>query len=110
MRPQPLRWKLAASITLAAAVAAALAALATHWLGSVRLGFLAGLVLTVPWAAWLTGRVSGPWTRVLDAVSGGIASLRDRDFSVSIAPGGSRELARLVTAYNSLGDVLRRER
>jgi nitrogen fixation/metabolism regulation signal transduction histidine kinase len=55
-------------------------------------------------------RVSKPWTQVLEAVSGGIGSLRDRDFSVTIVPRGGRELTRLVSAYNSLGDVLRRER
>ena len=110
MRAQPLRWKIAAAVALAAAIAAALGALATHELGSVPLGFLVGLLLTAPCAAWLAVRVSRPWTRVLDAVSGGIRSLHDRDFSVTITPGGSRELVRLVTAYNSLGDVLRRER
>src|SRR6185437_8141247 len=98
MRAQSLRWKIAATIALAAAIAAALGALATHWLGSVRLGFLAGLLLTAP------------WTLVLEAVSSGISGLRDRDFSVSITPSGSRELVKLVTAYNSLGDLLRRER
>src|SRR5487761_117068 len=110
MRQASLRWKIAATIGLAAAVAAALGALATHWLGSVPLGFLAGLLLTAPWLAWLAVRVTGPWTRVLEAVSSGIGSLRDRDFSVSITPSGSRELVQLVTAYNSLGDLLRRER
>jgi two-component system nitrogen regulation sensor histidine kinase NtrY len=110
MRAQPLRWKVAAAIALAAAIAAGFGALATHWLQSVPLGFLVGLVLTAPCAAWLALRVSRRWTHVLDAVSGGIRSLHDRDFSVTITPGGSEELVRLVTAYNSLGDVLRRER
>ncbi|MGH8179473.1 MAG: ATP-binding protein, partial [Steroidobacteraceae bacterium] len=110
MRHLPLRWKIAATITLAAAVAAALAALATHWLRSVPLGFLAGLLITAPGVVWLAVRVTGPWTRVLDAVSSGIGSLRDRDFSVSITPSGSQEIVKLVTAYNSLGDLLRRER
>ena len=71
---------------------------------------MAGAVLTLPLVAWLGMRVSRPWTQVLEAVSGGIGSLRDRDFSVTIVPRGGRELARLVSAYNSLGDVLRRER
>ena len=110
MRPKSLRWKITATIALAAAVAAALGALATHWLGSVRLGFLAGLLLTAPWVVWLAVRVTAPWTLVLEAVSSGISGLRDRDFSVSITPSGSLELVKLVTAYNSLGDLLRRER
>lgn len=110
MRPKSLRWKITATIALAAAVAAALGALATHWLGSVRLGFLAGLLLTAPWVVWLAVRVTAPWILVLEAVSSGISGLRDRDFSVSITPSGSLELVKLVTAYNSLGDLLRRER
>ncbi|HVS75367.1 MAG TPA: ATP-binding protein [Steroidobacteraceae bacterium] len=101
---------MAAAMALAAAVAAALGAVAAHGLRSVPLGFLAGAALTMPWVAWLAARVSRPWTRVLDAVSSGIGSLRDRDFSVSITPGGGRELVRLICAYNSLGDLLRRER
>jgi nitrogen fixation/metabolism regulation signal transduction histidine kinase len=110
MRPSSLRWQIAATIALAAAVAAALGAFTAHWLRSVPLGFLAGLLITAPTVVWLALRVTGPWTRVLEAVSSGIASLRDRDFSVSITPSGSREIVQLVTAYNSLGDLLRRER
>jgi nitrogen fixation/metabolism regulation signal transduction histidine kinase len=110
MRPRSLLWQIAAGLLLATAVAAALGALAAHRLGSVPLGLLAALVLTMPWVGWLARRLSRPWTRVLAAVSSGIGSLKDRDFSVSITPGGSRELIELVSAYNSLGDLLRRER
>ena len=110
MHPRSLLWQIAASFLLATAVAAALGALAAHWLNSIALGVLAGLALTMPWAGWFARRLSRPWTRVLDAVSSGISSLKDRDFSVSITPGGSRELIELVSAYNSLGDLLRRER
>jgi nitrogen fixation/metabolism regulation signal transduction histidine kinase len=110
MRPKPLLWQVAATLLLAAAVAAALGALAARWLRSLELGVLAGVLFTVPWAVWLASRLSRRWTRVLDAVSSGIGSLKDRDLSVSITPGGSRELIELVRAYNSLGDLLRRER
>jgi nitrogen fixation/metabolism regulation signal transduction histidine kinase len=99
----------AAALALATLIGSAVGALAAHALRSVDLGFLAGVLLT-PVVAWLGMRVTGPWARVLAAVSSGIASLRDRDLSVSIAPSGGRELIELVSAYNSLGDVLRRER
>src|SRR5581483_11382106 len=102
--------RVAAALALATAVAAAVGAVAGQGLKSVPLGFLAGLLLSAPLVVWLGMRVSKPWTHVLDAVSSGIAGLRDRDFSVSITPTGGRELVDLVTAYNSLGDVLRRER
>jgi nitrogen fixation/metabolism regulation signal transduction histidine kinase len=99
-----------AALALATPLAAAVGALAAHGLKSAALGFVAGTILTLPLIAWLGIRVSAPWTLVLEAVSSGIGSLRDRDFSVNIAPRGGRELVKLVSAYNSLGDVLRRER
>jgi two-component system nitrogen regulation sensor histidine kinase NtrY len=108
--PQSLPGRVAAALGLAAVIACAAGALAAHALRSAPLGFVLGLLLSAPLAAWLGMRVCSPWLRVLDAVSSGIGSLRDRDFSVSIAPRGGRELAKLVTAYNSLGEVLRRER
>jgi nitrogen fixation/metabolism regulation signal transduction histidine kinase len=110
MRPRPLLWQIAATLLLAAAVAAAVAALATHWLRSAGRGAVLGLAFAVPWTLWLARRLTRPWTRVLDALASGIGSLKDRDLSVSITPGGSRELSELVRAYNSLGDLLRRER
>jgi nitrogen fixation/metabolism regulation signal transduction histidine kinase len=48
--------------------------------------------------------------RVVRAVRDGIVSLHDRDFSMSIAATPDVELSALATAYNSLGEVLRRER
>jgi nitrogen fixation/metabolism regulation signal transduction histidine kinase len=110
MLPRSLSGRVAAALALAAAIAAAAGALTAHELNSATLGFLAGLLLTAPLAAWMGMRVCKPWLRVLAAVSSGIGSLRDRDFSVSITPRGGRELAELVSAYNSLGDLLRRER
>ena len=104
-----LSWRVAAALALATLIGSAVGALAANYLRSPAFGFLAGVLLT-PVVAWLGLRVTGPWARVLAAVSSGIASLRDRDFSVTIAPSGGRELIELVTAYNSLGDVLRRER
>jgi two-component system, NtrC family, nitrogen regulation sensor histidine kinase NtrY len=99
-----------AALALTTLIAAAVGALAAHSLKSAALGVVAAAVLTLPLTVWLGMRVSKPWTQVLEAVSGGIGSLRDRDFSVTIVPRGGRELTRLVSAYNSLGDVLRRER
>ena len=110
MLPDSLSGRVAAALALATVLAAATAAAATHGLRSASLGFAAGALLIAPLAAWLGMRVSKPWTRVLDAVSSGIGSLHDRDFSVSIAPSGGRELVNLIAAYNSLGGVLRRER
>jgi two-component system, NtrC family, nitrogen regulation sensor histidine kinase NtrY len=110
MLPRSLSGRVVATLALATLIASAVGALAAHGLKSGALGFLAGAALTLPLIAWLGMRVTRPWTLVLEAVSSGIGSLRDRDYSVSIAPRGSPELVKLVSAYNSLGDVLRRER
>src|SRR5581483_6898759 len=50
------------------------------------------------------------WSRVLRAVSDGIESMRDRDFSISIGNVSDPDLSRLAAAYNILGELLRRER
>ena len=51
-----------------------------------------------------------PVAKTLLAVGDGIASLTDRDFSVSISAADQPELAALVEGYNRLGSVLREER
>ena len=59
---------------------------------------------------WIANLVTRPWSRVLRAVSDGIVSMRDHDFSVSIRTISNDEIGDVVTAYNALGDLLRRER
>ncbi|HWF98665.1 MAG TPA: ATP-binding protein [Steroidobacteraceae bacterium] len=110
MLPKSLSERVAATLALATVIAAAIGAAAAHVLGSAPLGWLAAVLLSTPLIAWLGMRLTRSWSRVLEAVSSGIAGLRDRDFSVSITPQGGRELVTLVSAYNSLGEVLRRER
>ena len=56
-------------------------------------------------------RTLGRQELIITAVGDGIASLRDRDYSVSITPPqGDAALGRLVEAYNVLGDRLRSQR
>ena len=96
---------------LVAIVAAGVAALvALRWPGSLLLPSVAVLVVVLP-LSWLGAKFSaGSWSRVVRAVRDGVMSLRDHDFSMSIAPVPEGELKELVLAYNSLGDLLRRER
>ena len=107
------RWTLAgrtaAGLALTATLAATGAVIATHWLAAVP-AMLTGVLLCVPPGLWLARRIARPWVRVVRAVGDGIMSLRDRDFSISVAATDDRDLAALTGAYNSLGDVLRRER
>jgi nitrogen fixation/metabolism regulation signal transduction histidine kinase len=107
------RWSLAgraaAALGLTAAVAAGGAALAAHWLPGIPAA-LAGVLAAVPLLLWLARRITRPWVQVVRAVRDGIVSLRDHDFSMSIGSTPDVELTALTNAYNSLGDLLRRER
>jgi nitrogen fixation/metabolism regulation signal transduction histidine kinase len=107
------RWSLAGraatALALIAAVAAGGAALAARWLAPVPAA-LAGVLAAVPLLLWLARRITRPWVQVVRAVRDGIVSLRDHDFSMSIGSTPDVELTALTNAYNSLGDLLRRER
>jgi two-component system, NtrC family, nitrogen regulation sensor histidine kinase NtrY len=104
-----LSGRVALALALCAIAASAVAALASRWL-SPPLAFGAALLVVAPAILWLSRRVTRQWVRVLRALGDGIMSLRDHDFSVSIGRTPDVELRALTDAYNSLGDVLRRER
>jgi HAMP domain-containing protein len=93
-------------------VAASLAlALVFHRLtGDWATTFVLALAVAVPLAIWVARRWAGPVGRLLRALNDGFTSLRDGDFSVSLASNRRDELGELVSNYNAVGDVLRRER
>jgi nitrogen fixation/metabolism regulation signal transduction histidine kinase len=51
-----------------------------------------------------------PVNRTLQALSGGVASFKDHDYSVTIANNREDELGQLVEVYNELATTLREER
>ena len=108
------RWSLAARFAAAMVLIAVIASLATVALTRLTRSPAAGvgcaIALALPIALGLAKRITRPWSRVLRAVGDGIESLRDHDFSVSVGNPHDDELGRLVSAYNSLGGLLRRER
>ena len=79
-------------------------------LGITWLSLLLTLTIAVPLIVFVSQRFARPLRTTLRAVADGVSSLRDNDFSISIAGGGRDELGELVTAYNSLGGILREER
>jgi nitrogen fixation/metabolism regulation signal transduction histidine kinase len=110
MMPYSLAGRVTSVAALSAASASCVAVIVTRWAESALLGVLSGTVIAVA-AAWWGARVAtNSWSRVVRAVRDGVLSLRDHDFSISIAPVPNDELRELVSAYNSLGDLLRRER
>jgi len=104
-----LAGRAAVAVSLATLVTAGVVALLANWL-SMRLAVPLALVICLPISLWLTRRATQPWTNVVMALKDGVASLKDHDFSISIARSSNDELGELVSAYNSLGNLLRRER
>ena len=104
-----LTGRVAIAAVLATLITAGVIALCLYWL-AVSIAVPLALALCLPVAVWLGLRATRPWSRVVTALKDGVASLRDHDFSISIAQGANDELGELVAAYNSLGSVLRRER
>ncbi len=99
-------WSTGLAVLLGAGVGAAFA---DHFdsvpLGAAA-GLLAGLLLLVP----MIGIALGPTFAMLRALSGMVHSVRDGDFSASLALPKEVELSELVRAHNELGELLREER
>ncbi|MGH8174807.1 MAG: sensor histidine kinase [Steroidobacter sp.] len=91
---------------LASALAVAIAA----WLNSSWLGWAASIALVIPLALSGARLFVRPIMRTMQAVSDGIVSMKDHDFSISLAPSAQPELGALVESYNGLGQLLRDER
>lgn len=105
-----LAGRAAVAIAAIALLVTAATAAAGHYFGSPWMAAVAGLLVSCPLVLWMAHLVTRPWSRVLRAVSDGIVSMRDHDFSISIRRISNDEIGDLVTAYNELGDLLRRER
>jgi two-component system nitrogen regulation sensor histidine kinase NtrY len=104
-----LAGRVAVALAVSALAASCVTVLAARWLPPAAAA-LCGLAGVAPFILWGARRLTRPWARVLGAVRDGIVSLHDHDFSVSVGSIEDAELDALVRAYNSLGEVLRRER
>ena len=79
--------------------------------GQRGLAALAALLVGLPLALLAARAAARPWTRFLSALADGLTSLKDGDFSLSLArPRGLPEAAPLAAAYNGLGERFRAER
>jgi len=78
--------------------------------GSVWLSLVFSIAVSIPFGLWAVRLYMAPINRLLQALLGGISSLRDNDFSISIAATRHDELGELVAMYNELGTILRDER
>ena len=105
-----LAGRVVVGLGLTALLVAVVTASAGYYFRQPVIAAIAGLLVASPLVVWLATVVTRPWSRVLRAVSDGIVSMRDHDFSVSIRKISNDEIGDLVVAYNALGDLLRRER
>ncbi|MBB6096029.1 nitrogen fixation/metabolism regulation signal transduction histidine kinase [Povalibacter uvarum] len=96
-------------VVLATAVLAAFTVM-FMWLGSLWIAAGVALLIGAPLSMFAARLLTYPITRTVQAISDGIVSMRDRDFSVSITPPAHGELTDLVESYNGLGALLRSER
>jgi nitrogen fixation/metabolism regulation signal transduction histidine kinase len=110
MARRSLAGRIAGVVAATATVVAVVTLVFDRWFASPVLAGAAALLVTLPLAIWLTDRLFSAWSRSLRAVADGIASLKDRDYSVSVTPTGPDEIGDLTAEYNALGDRLRRER
>jgi nitrogen fixation/metabolism regulation signal transduction histidine kinase len=83
---------------------------ARHFIESPWMAAVVAALALTPAVAWSGAMLARQWSRMARALNDGIASLKDRDFSVSVTPATNDELGDLVTSYNTLGDRLRVER
>lgn len=105
-----LEGKFLGAVVSVALVALGLFATLFVWMQSIVAAIgLTSLVL-IPLAVFAARKLVRPIATTIAAVSDGIVSLKDRDFSVSITPSPHLEVEKLVESYNGLGDLLRNER
>ncbi|MEP6767665.1 MAG: ATP-binding protein [Acidobacteriota bacterium] len=97
---------MALDMAAVAGVAAAVSSIGA----SPAIVFVSALAAALPLAAWSLSRVWGPVRRTLQAVTDGVGSFQENDFSIRLAVDRDDELGELVTLYNRMGDALRLER
>ncbi len=110
MRLFSLEGKLAALLGATLLAACALTALLALWLPSAWYAAAAAIVLLAVPALMLARATIQPLQSLLRALSGGVASYRDGDFSTSLAQTRRDEFGELIGAHNELGSVLREQR
>jgi nitrogen fixation/metabolism regulation signal transduction histidine kinase len=102
--------KLALIVAGVVVVMSAITAVAFAVTDSLVLSMLFSVAIGLPLSLWALRVFMAPVNDLIHALIGGVASLRDNDFSISIADVRQDELGELVKVYNQLGAILRDER
>jgi two-component system nitrogen regulation sensor histidine kinase NtrY len=85
-------------------------AIARHFIESPWMATITAALVLTPLVAWAGTMLASRWSHMARALTDGILSLKDRDFSVSVTQASHDEMGDLVATYNGLGDRLRVER
>ena len=104
------RQRLTRSIAVRAAAAAVLLAIAAGVIGH---SLLLAIGLAVAGVVLVLALIDAPLRRIrrnLGALVDGVSGFADNDFSLRLHVTGNDEITELVTIYNGIGDVLRRQR
>jgi two-component system nitrogen regulation sensor histidine kinase NtrY len=110
MRTISLEGRTLAVCSTLAVGGALLGVLLARHIDDAVLAALIGALIVLPVSAVVVRRFMAPVSRHLRALVDGVSSLRDGDFSVSLAVTRNDELGELAGVYNSVGDILRSER
>lgn len=105
-----LAGKLALVASLQVAFTALVAFVVASFTASPALIFLSSLLAGLLVAIVSTQSILSSATRTLQALTDGVRSFRDTDFSMRLAVTRKDELGDLVSLYNDMGDALRAER
>jgi nitrogen fixation/metabolism regulation signal transduction histidine kinase len=83
---------------------------ARYFIDSTWIALVATALVLTPLVSWSGSVLASRWSRMARALNDAIASLKDRDFSLSVTRATADEMGDLVTTYNGLGEHLRVER
>ncbi|MGH8401012.1 MAG: HAMP domain-containing protein, partial [Gammaproteobacteria bacterium] len=76
-------------------------------LGSLADSLIISLAVMVPVLIYAVRRFMRPIQRMLTALSDGVSSFKDADFSISLNATRKDELGELARQYNQVGEILR---
>lgn len=91
-------------------ISVSVAVVLAHWLDTGWLEWAIAIAVSIPLIVICVRWWVAPVLSMFRALSGAVASFRDRDFSFGIVRRANDELGDLVAAHNELSQVLRQER
>src|SRR5512145_3042616 len=105
-----LAGKISALFALCVILSAAFAAFLSNFDMTRWQVFILSLAPSLALGMWLLDRFLRPVRSILGAVTDGIRSFHDNDYSVRLGVKRRDELGELVGLYNEVGEILHRER